>query len=535
MRSLLFLGAAALALTACDRAEKSGATPSASKAASVSAPSPLDSPFKLKDAAAVDVDALASLLPPELRPSYQSARFDEALGATVLTGVTLGEEKSVTIERVELYGVDQAGVARLVENEGADSAAPFEPIFTKIRFYDFSTDGESGDRPVTIGAGEIDRLRVRQGAFADDQQASGLASVFNAFELGGLYLKDAAIGSKEGDDAFALSAPDLRLVGIGGGKLEALIANQLEYRVSGAPEGSPPQVGGPFETFIAPRAQRVAVRIIEWRGLDLSGLLPFSLRGETPPTSARDLVNIGEITALDVETWYGDKRFSFAPKTAVEADFIWLAPSKIRSVATDTVYDLTAYFGAEDAASIELLQKRGLDELKADSRFSYDWEPKSGAVSIKSDISAPAAAIIDFALTADGLEIDALATALEEDDADAISGLVRLKSASINVRDEVVLDAFFDLAALQAGGTGKDVRAAAPALVRLAGVQAAAAAPSARRYFDAIATFVEQGGSLSIKVNPKEPMRLKELGERGAAGPEAVVQALGVEVTHTPR
>ncbi len=535
MRSLLLIGAAALALTACDRAEKSGGSPSASKAASVSAPSPLDSPFRLKDSAAVDVDALASLLPPELRPSYQSARFDEALGATVLTGVSLGEEKGVTIGRVELYGVDQAAVARLVEKDEADSAAPFEPIFTKIRFFDFSTDGDGSDRPVTIAAGEMDRLRIRQGAFADDQEASGLASMFNAFELGGLYLKDAAFGSKAGDDSFALSAPDLRLVGIGGGKLEALIANQLEYRVSGGPEGSPPPVAGPFETFLAPRAQRVAVRTIEWRGLDLSGLLPFSLRGETPPTSARKLVNIGEITALDTETWYGDKRFSFAPKTTVAADFVWLAPSKIRSVANDTVYDLTAYFGAKDTASIELLKKRGLNELKADSRFSYDWEPKSGAVTVKSDISAPAAAIIDFALTADGLEIDALAAALDENDADAISGLVRLKSASINVRDEVMLDAFFDLAALQAGGTGKDVRAAAPALVRLAGVQAAVASPSARGYFDAIATFVEKGGSLSIKVNPQEPMRLKDLEDRGRAGPEAVVQALGVDVTHTPR
>lgn len=535
MRYLVLLGVAALALGACDRGDKPSATAGALKAASVNAPSPLESPFTLKGAAAVDVNAALALLPPELRPTYQAATFDAALGATVLTGVSLGEEQGLTIARVELYGLDQAAVARVVETEATNSAAPFEQIFAKIRFFDLSANSADGGAPVSIAAGEIDRLRIRQGAFADDQEGSGLASIFNAFELGGLYVKDAVFGANDENEAFGVTAPDLRLVGVSGGKLEALVANRLEYRVSGAPEGSVAPLGGPFETFLAPRNQRVAIRSLNWRGLDLSGMLPFGLREEKPPVTARDLVKFGELTALDVETWYGDRRFSFAPKTTLSADFIWIAPSKIRSVATDAVYDLTAYFSPNDAAAVELIKKHGLDKLKADSRFSYDWEPKSGAVSVKSDISAPAAAIIDFSLAADGLEINALAAALDADASDAALGLVRLKSATLKLRDEVMLDAFFDLAALEAGGAGKDMRAAAPALVRLAGVQAAVAAPAARGYFDAIASFVEKGGSLTIKVNPQQPMSLTELGQRGASGPDAMVQSLGVEVTHTPK
>lgn len=535
MRFLVLLSAAALALFGCGRSENSGATPGASKAASARATSPLEAPFKLKDGVAIDVDAVVAFLPPELRPTYQSATFDKALGATVLTGVSFGEANAFTVERMELYGVDEASVARVVESETTGSAAPFEQIFTKIRFYKLSAKGEEGASPTTIAAGEIDGLNIRQGAFSDEQEGSGIASVFNAFELGGLYLKDLSIGSVGGEDAFALSAPDLRLVGVGGGKLAALIANRLEFRVASAPEGSSPLASGPFEAFLSPKNQRVSVGSLDWRGLDMAGLLAFSLRGETPPTTARDLVDIGEITAIDVETFFGEKRYSRAPKTTLSADFIWLAPSKITSVATNAEYDLTAYFGANDADAIASLTKRGLNKLKADSEFSYSWEPKTGAVSVASKISAPAAADVDFLFSADGLEIEALAEALEQNGYDAISGLARLKSASVVIRDEVMLDAFFDLAAIQAGGAGEDVRSAAPALIRLAGVQVSSAAPSARSFFETVANFVEQGGGLSITVKPDDPLRLSDIAEMGKAGPEQVVQALGVEVTHTPR
>ena len=108
------------------------------------------------------------------------------------------------------------------------------------------------------------------------------------------------------------SAPDLRFVGIGGGKLSAVIANDFEYEIAQTPESlvslqqaMGPQAGfllsGPFAAFVAPENQRATMKSFEWRGIDFSGLLEYGLRDEEPPLSAENLIDLG--TASSALTW----------------------------------------------------------------------------------------------------------------------------------------------------------------------------------------------------------------------------------------
>jgi hypothetical protein len=84
-------------------------------------------------------------------------------------------------------------------------------------------------------------MRVRRGGVPEEPQGSGLAALFNAFDVAGVYFNHTEISrldetgnGPEGD--FSYAAPDLRFVGVGGGHLDALIARDLDLMIRRSPE-----------------------------------------------------------------------------------------------------------------------------------------------------------------------------------------------------------------------------------------------------------------------------------------------------------
>ena len=267
----------------------------------VEARSPIDRPFTLKGQSALDVDALIGLLPARARPTYEKSSFDPRLGAQIVTGVAFpdpdgdGPRLPMTVKRLELYGVDREAMRR-VNAEKRDNAAPMETVFVKIRAFDVAPERQLGEAD-SVGAIEWSNLRIRRGAFAPLDSARPTAAHFlNNFALDGLYLKDWAVTGAEGaKDQLAIKTPDLRIVGVGGGEVKAVLAKDSEYRFSMTPEaraalgaGFGPAIGallnGPFGFFLFPADQRVTVSRFEWRDLDVSGWMAKELAGETIAT-----------------------------------------------------------------------------------------------------------------------------------------------------------------------------------------------------------------------------------------------------------
>lgn len=546
-------GLGALALFACGGEDEAAApkTATTAAAAKVDAASPLEKPFSLKGGEAVDIDGLLTLMPSDKRPTYESAAFDPDIGATVVSNLRFADAadgEALVVKRAEFFGVNQKAIERIQNAEDAGADAPMEKIFEKVRFLNISTEGFETDdgemARINIGGVEFDGLSVRQGGVIGNPDGSGPANFANAFSLGGLYFKDIDV-AVTGDEAMdlALTAPDLRFVGIGGGKLDAIIGNDFSYRfVQGETmrtamrESMGPQgealLDGPLGGLIAPESQRADLETLEWRGIDLSGLVEYGLRGEEPPLDARGLIDLGEFRMTNMVNYIEDRRVASVDETKMTAaDFAGMIPSHFRFETSGGNYDLTAYAPGEDHPAYAVMKERGLDEVTGDGFVEWKWNPDNGNGAF--DYVANSDGLMDLTMSMElaGDALNALAASAAAGEESPFMKNAALKSFNFAIDDETALDAIFAVAALQMGGTGEDLRQSAPAMIRLAGAQGASIHPRIKDYVEAVANFVAEGGTLTVSANPDEPVGMTAL-ETGEVDPQTLPDMLDLKFTH---
>lgn len=549
----LLAGAAALALVACGKKDEGADGPSSAtsqQAAKLNAASPLERSFRLSDAEPIDIDALFALMPEGKEPSYESAEFDEQLGATVVSNLRFadaGDGEAITVERAEFYGVDLEAIERVRLAEDAGPDAPFEKIFDKVRFFNIATEGFDEEEPATLSIGgvEFDQLQLRQGGAEGDGAGDEGARFVNAVSLAGLYFKDINLETMTPDaPPVVMSAPDLRFVGVGGGRLGAIIANDLEYSMSQTAESRAamrevmgPQgamfLNGPLAGFFAPESQRVKMASFEWRDIDFSGLLEWGLKDEEPPMTAENLLDLGTFRALDMETHIGGKLAGTVKEVSMSAaKFKWMIPSDVRIDAKGASYDYTAYIPETEEAVLAVMKEHGLDKLKSDGYAQWKWNDKTGVADL--DYVANAPGFLDFTmdLGLSELKLNEMAAAKAAGEENPFGALGAFRNFSLKLEDEKALDAIFAIAALQMGGTGEDLRQSAPAMIRLSGAQAAQMNPKFSEYVNAVADFVAKGGALEISAAPAEPVAFATLQETGATAPQTIPDVLGLQVTH---
>ncbi len=552
-RPILLFCAFALTLAACGKKET--APPAKAASASISSPSPLDKPFALKGGKAVDVDALLSLFPDDVRPTYVKADYDPKLGATVVTGLKFKDKDgegaasdSLSVVRAELYGVDLDAVSRIKGANSAADDAPLESVFEKVRL--FGVEPLKGaDKGTTIGAIQIDRMRLRRGAFKSDADDNP-AVFFNAFDAAGIYFKDIVVrpeskdGSRDGNVSFR--APDLRLVGIGGGKLGALIMRNAEYQIDqpdnarAAIEKALGPVGaalaGPLRNFVAPDRQRVVVKSLEWRAIDASGLMSYGLKKEKPPMSARNLLNLGTVDIQGVDTYLDGRKAATVAQAAISAmEFQWLIPSKIRSETKGAQYDLTAYLPPTEQKAIAALKSHGLSSVRGSGTLAWDWDSTKGGAQLKTGFTTDKLADIQMDAAFSGLQLSRIEAAADAGVKNAQYKVGSLNGFGLTIVDKKLLDAMFDIAAIEMGGTGAELRASTPATIRLGGAAVGAAHPKFAAYIDAIANFVGEGGTLEISARPRSPVPFETLAALGGEDLQALPDLINLEVVHKPK
>lgn len=572
-RSLLLAGAAAITLIGCGNAQSNAETGKASvasisAAAKASSGSPFDKAFKLKSAAATDVDALIASLGYTGPKLYESSSFDSKLGATILNNLSFtGPDGNIlTIAKAELYGVDEEAIARVKDGTPAIDA-PFETVLQKVRLYDINLDvKESGttlttdddgneielsdaseEVTMTVGGLEIDMLKLRQGGIDEERgEATMVAQVFNAFDLGGLYFKNVDVSVAGGDvGKLAFKAPDLRFVGFGGGKLAAMVANDLEYEIVQSKEvieealaSAGPQAGaildGPLGNILGLNGQRVKAKTMTWRNIDASSLVKYGLDGELPPTSERDVLSLGTGEITDYEQFIAGKRLLVAKSSTFEMDkFTWLIPNVIKSDIKDAVYDMTAYVPEGQDEIMTALTSRGLDKVKGDGFFTWNWDDKAGGANFS--YGGTTDKLMDFSLTMDAgnLKFEEISSLIETENAAGFANIGNFSKFNMTLTDKNLLDAVFDIAALQMGaGTGGDLRQSAPAMVRLGGAQVTAINPIFEDYIAAFADFIGEGGTLEIAANPDEPLPFLQLGAVSQTAPQTLPDVMNLTVKH---
>ena len=556
IRQFLLAGAAALALGACggkDDGADAPTTETSAQAAKTSAPSPLERKFALKDAEAVDFDRFVARLPADLRPTYDEAAFDASLGATVVANMRFADEEdgeAVVIERAEFYGLDEEAIDRVATAEDAGPDAPFETIFEKVRLLNVRSEGFANEEEgrvaeVLIDGVEFDKLAVRQGGFEGNSDGDEGANFFNAVSLGGLYFQNVAVTAVEEEvQEFGFSTPDLRIVGLAGGKIDAIIAKDLSYNFIQGPaarevmrEAMGPQgaalLDGPLAAIVAPESQKATIESFEWRDIDFSGAVEYGVKGEEPPATEKDLIDLGSMKVANMTSYIEDRPVATVGEiSAPVMKFAWMIPSQFRFDIADATTDYTAYVPDEENPAYEIIKAHGLDDVKSEGFAEWNWNPDKGDGRLNYDIASPGLGDFSMTMALAGANLKEIAAAQEEGAENPFAENAKLESLNLKIADEKALEAIFDLAALQMGGTGADLRQSAPALIRLSSAQFAQLNPRIQDYANALADFISKGGALEIAAEPEEPIGAADLQD-GSVQPQALPDVFNLTVTHT--
>lgn len=544
IKKTLFTSAAILALTACGKGDK-GATPgpSAKKAADIEAASPLDRDFRLSGGEPVDADALLAFFPARSRPTYDSADFEDDIGATVLTNLRFADAndgEAVVVERAEFFGVDLDAIERVKTAESGN----FETVFEKVRLINIASEGfddEDAQIDLTIAGVELDKLQIKPGVLNGDKDP-GFA-VFDAVALGGAYAKDfSMVSSQEGVADVKFSAPDLRLVGMGGGKISAILASDLSYEITQGEEtlaqiddalnSSGAGALAPFKGLFAPENQQMKLGAFAWRDIDFSKALDWAIREERPPVSEKKLIDLGSISMSNAQSFVNGKRASVIEEaTIAPMEFTWLVPSNIRADVKGSVYDYTAFVPEGETELLSVLTSHGLDNIAGEGFTQWRWNEKSGVASLVQEATTNGFADLLVNMELSGFEIETVEALFDDPENMTLLANAALNGMEISVADEKALDAIFDVAALQMGGSGEDLRLSVPAMVRLSGLQASQFNPRISGYIDAVADFVAKGGSLNIAAKPDEAVPFSAMQ---TVDPTTIPDVINLTVTHTP-
>ena len=553
---ILLAGVAALSLTACGKSNGKEGSPKV--VAATSSQSPFDAKFKLSGGSQLDIDAWLEKAGYDGPKPYASASFDNKLGATIVNDIKFddGEGTIITISKAELFGVDEAAIDRIENGERSDDS-PFETIFKKVRLYDIAmkvdesalelADDESRPETVSmdIGGLELDTLKFRQGGVDDDADGGvQFAQFMNAIDLAGIYMKDYELnvgGAEIGK--FDLSAPDFRLVGFGGGKLNAIIANDFEYTfkqsreaIEAAMADAGPQMGalldGPLGNIFGVNGQRVKAKSMSWKNIDASGFVQYGLKGETPPTDATDVLSLGSGEISDFEQYIGEKRLMSAKTSTFKADeFTWLIPNKITSDVKQAQYDLTAYLNDNDEQLLGIMNKYGLNDVKGDGDFAWTWDDKAGTANVNYNANTDKLADFSMSFNAGNLVFEEMAQGLNTAGPAALAGLGNFQGFNFKITDKNLLNMVYDIAAIQmGGGTGDDIRTSAPAMLRLSSGQFQAFNPLIKDYVDAIANFLSEGGTLEISANPEQAVPFAQFAIVGQTAPQSLPNLLNLKM-----
>ncbi|MBY0421215.1 MAG: hypothetical protein K2Q06_02845, partial [Parvularculaceae bacterium] len=486
MRPGLVLAAAAVSASLVSCGPKPGVSVSPAEALRVDSKSPLDIPFRLSGQKSLDVAAFVALFPENQRPTYAAATFDGRSGATVVTDVAFpdpdgaGPRTGWIARRAELYGVDLEATRR-ISQAPRDKAAAHIAMFRKVRLFDIAPTTE-GAPTYTLGALELDGVKARPGALApaaEETRPPDGAQILDSIIVGGVYAKAMSLRpASNGGSTFALTIPDFRLAGFGGGKLEGVLLKNPEYRITRTKESRArealamgPQAAflfaGPLGDFLAPLDQRVVAASFEWRRLDMSGWVAKSLRGETLGFSDRDQIRLGSIRARDISTYVGAKRALRSTEATAEANsFAGVVPMQVALDSKADLYDFTAYLADSEKAAIDILRKHKLDAVKGKSAASWRWDPDGGPAGLSVSFDADRLADFLFAFDladAKAAKIDAARAAGARAD---IFSVAAFKGMKITIADKALLSTLFEVSALRSGRSAGDLRKEAPEQLR---------------------------------------------------------------------
>lgn len=332
-------------------------------------------------------------------------------------------------------------------------------------------------------------------------------------------------------------------------------------------------------------------------GAKLAKLVGFLERKEVPSTEVTDLISLGRFTSYGQVLSINDKPLYSVGKSDFDlSEFHWFIPEKIKYSAQDVKYDLASYMDfISDMVSAEVttiensdsgqefdvekmtetlskvksvLAENDADVLDMELDFSIEWDAETGAASVKSyqqadgfgenkllvgmktPLFSEMAPLID----------QQLATAMSDEETepedetafeDLWASRFALSEVDFTVDDAGGLDKIFGMVtgfaklvpegdpsvAMIRGYSPTELRNMISGLTRVGSMQASQVFPPAVGYINGIADFIRDGGSISFRMKPEQPIGRDNLPQvqMMLQAPEKLETYLGLEFQHSKK
>lgn len=313
------------------------------------------------------------------------------------------------------------------------------------------------------------------------------------------------------------------------------------------------------------------VRASTISGFKMAKVFEAMANWEMPETNDADVFDLGRWEIMDYDLDIADQTLFKSKQIVFDSDFHWLLPTTIKLSLTDTGYDIGNLFevmttemgeelepglSPEDLRKgLEIVEQYGFSCLCGDYSIDLNWDEDSGAISYRESgrfaeaFSGNSSADIGFSTPArmaglfdlDDPEAE-FETAFKED--------FEFRSYESVLNDTGGLENLFEMLhaigeafpeqegmAMLTYNDAAQLRMLSVNMVNGMKPMVRQELPSADPWMDAVASFLEEGGSLAIAVKPETPITvsmIESFDESDAElGPEQIVDILGLTVTHT--
>lgn len=591
--------------------------------------------FTDKSAKEADIKALLAALPADVTVKVASTRFDEASGATILSGVDIASaahpDAGLAIEEVRVWDLDaKFAIARLkgerleetarlasrIEAKGISSRG-LETLMTPA--LDAYKEGVAGALSASGGtleereavaaqmAGAMDlnvskySLTMSRAILSDvvlrpfamtpakvapDSEWASILPILQSYaawtgaialDTAAWYDMDAEFAASQGGMPTSVHAKvaSAGIRGMRGGDTDFTVVRGLSYTAQTAMPGEAPDVPG------RPFAIGFDMDRYTHEGLRLNKILGYVAQGVMPPRKETNLLSLGVIRYGHQTLRMFDETISETKSGLIDlSGFHWLVPTRIRLEADDISYDIAAVRNAmdrlapagvaeEDAAArarsdemIAKLKTYGLDKPSFDAKITWDWNAFTGGAklglggALNQYLKADTALSVDLPSysqvsdlvpegeqPADAPPVDdgKLATLFEQES--------KFSAFHLELAEDGDLGRLFQLAhdfgqygspddpvmAYLAENDPAKLRAEAAGSLFDMSRQIGDQMPQGRDLLLKASEWVGKGGTLRVEAKPKKPVLFTSLSDAVMLGDFAILDQLGVKITHTPR
>lgn len=373
------------------------------------------------------------------------------------------------------------------------------------------------------------------------EEDANFAMQAKAMQMGGMAMKDISMAMPMSEGAgFSFSSPDMRIRGYKEGKFDGLYAKNLSYDVTQSPEAIEEQIAAmgpqaamlansPLRNILFPEQTSGKIDQVKWDGLSFRGMLPWLESGETPPTTASDLISVGGMEILGQTTSINGKPYaSVARTTMAPIEFVHFMPKQIKMESKGGKADLTALVGEENPEIADILVKNGLNDVKSESSLLWNYDPKAQTIAL--DMDATSDKLMDLTFNLGLSSFDYAAFVSGDEDNQAAMMATALNSMTLNIEDKSLLDTVFAIAGAVQGQDPATLRSQVVGLVTMGALQGGQISPRVPAYATALSTWLQEGGSLEIKVAPAEPASFGAIAIAGQTDPGSVLETLNLTV-----